>query len=325
MVCKERRWARVAQRLGYPPGKNIGSLLRSHYERIVYPFEMFQSGASMPVSLFTFLSLLLPGVISYQSIYKDELSRDSIWCITHFLLVRIKRVNIVDHLCIYMFSCKLSFYIMFSIASQSTMMVRMWTKSTSPTPSPCDSLCSHPKWAVTDAEQTAASPMWVRVPILTCHSVDLHTSMTSNHILNYTLVTEIYLLDHMSVWSVRSQNQSEVNNFFFLQLPQKNVWVWSDLSEKNLYVLTVWLSTWRMDLTTRYSSCHDLFYFISDDFPKDFLGEPHIKTASISDITCICTNNCRLVISFILTYIEFPLINMQTTVCFYVVGYFPWL
>ncbi|XP_069560397.1 lysine-specific demethylase 5C isoform X1 [Brachyistius frenatus] len=48
MVCKERRWARVAQRLGYPPGKNIGSLLRSHYERIVYPFEMFQSGTSLP-------------------------------------------------------------------------------------------------------------------------------------------------------------------------------------------------------------------------------------------------------------------------------------
>ncbi|XP_040050456.1 lysine-specific demethylase 5C isoform X1 [Gasterosteus aculeatus] len=48
MVCKERRWARVAQRLGYPPGKNIGSLLRSHYERIVYPFEVFHSGASIP-------------------------------------------------------------------------------------------------------------------------------------------------------------------------------------------------------------------------------------------------------------------------------------
>ncbi|XP_051913897.1 lysine-specific demethylase 5C isoform X1 [Hippocampus zosterae] len=48
MVCKERRWARVAQRLGYPPGKNIGSLLRSHYERIVHPFEMFQCGASLP-------------------------------------------------------------------------------------------------------------------------------------------------------------------------------------------------------------------------------------------------------------------------------------
>ncbi|XP_028308910.1 lysine-specific demethylase 5C isoform X3 [Gouania willdenowi] len=48
MVCKERRWARVAQRLGYPAGKNLGSLLRSHYERIVYPFEMFQSGTSLP-------------------------------------------------------------------------------------------------------------------------------------------------------------------------------------------------------------------------------------------------------------------------------------
>ncbi|TSL97329.1 Lysine-specific demethylase 5C [Bagarius yarrelli] len=46
-VSKERRWARVAQKLGYPPGKNIGSLLRSHYERIVYPFEMFHSGASL--------------------------------------------------------------------------------------------------------------------------------------------------------------------------------------------------------------------------------------------------------------------------------------
>uniref|UniRef100_A0A3Q2ZY42 [histone H3]-trimethyl-L-lysine(4) demethylase n=1 Tax=Kryptolebias marmoratus TaxID=37003 RepID=A0A3Q2ZY42_KRYMA len=56
MVCKERRWARVAQRLGYPPGKNVGSLLRSHYERIVYPFEMFQSGASLLVFLHTFLS-----------------------------------------------------------------------------------------------------------------------------------------------------------------------------------------------------------------------------------------------------------------------------
>lgn len=65
MVCKERRWARVAQRLGYPPGKNIGSLLRSHYERIVYPFEMFQSGASLPVLLYTILSILsvLPGLI----------------------------------------------------------------------------------------------------------------------------------------------------------------------------------------------------------------------------------------------------------------------
>lgn len=48
-ICKDRRWARVAQRLNYPAGKNIGSLLRSHYERIIYPYEMFQSGANLLV------------------------------------------------------------------------------------------------------------------------------------------------------------------------------------------------------------------------------------------------------------------------------------
>ncbi|XP_027623670.1 lysine-specific demethylase 5C isoform X2 [Tupaia chinensis] len=46
-ICKDRRWARVAQRLNYPQGKNIGSLLRSHYEHIIYPYEMFQSGANL--------------------------------------------------------------------------------------------------------------------------------------------------------------------------------------------------------------------------------------------------------------------------------------
>ena len=50
-ICKDRRWARVAQRLNYPPGKNIGSLLRSHYERIVYPYEMYQSGANLVVRM----------------------------------------------------------------------------------------------------------------------------------------------------------------------------------------------------------------------------------------------------------------------------------
>uniref|UniRef100_A0A8C5R8R6 Lysine-specific demethylase 5D n=1 Tax=Leptobrachium leishanense TaxID=445787 RepID=A0A8C5R8R6_9ANUR len=47
VICRERRWARVAQRMGYPSGKNLGSLLRSHYERVIYPFSMYQSGANM--------------------------------------------------------------------------------------------------------------------------------------------------------------------------------------------------------------------------------------------------------------------------------------
>lgn len=49
-VCKEKQWSKVANRLGFPPGKGIGSLIRSHYERILYPYELFQSGATLTVS-----------------------------------------------------------------------------------------------------------------------------------------------------------------------------------------------------------------------------------------------------------------------------------
>ncbi|XP_078273179.1 lysine-specific demethylase 5A isoform X2 [Rhinoraja longicauda] len=50
LVCKEKKWAKVASRMSYPQGKGIGSLLRSHYERILYPYELFQSGASLLTS-----------------------------------------------------------------------------------------------------------------------------------------------------------------------------------------------------------------------------------------------------------------------------------
>uniref|UniRef100_A0A8D0DDX6 [histone H3]-trimethyl-L-lysine(4) demethylase n=1 Tax=Sander lucioperca TaxID=283035 RepID=A0A8D0DDX6_SANLU len=48
-VCKEKRWSKVASRMGFPAGKGTGSLLRSHYERILYPYELFQSGATLTV------------------------------------------------------------------------------------------------------------------------------------------------------------------------------------------------------------------------------------------------------------------------------------
>ena len=47
MVCKERKWSKVASRLSYPPGKGVGSMLKIHYERILYPFDVFQSGATL--------------------------------------------------------------------------------------------------------------------------------------------------------------------------------------------------------------------------------------------------------------------------------------
>ncbi|KAM9772415.1 lysine-specific demethylase 5A [Syngnathus typhle] len=46
-ACKEKRWSKVSSRMGFPPGKGTGSLLRSHYERILYPYELFQSGATL--------------------------------------------------------------------------------------------------------------------------------------------------------------------------------------------------------------------------------------------------------------------------------------
>ena len=46
-MCKDRKWSRVASRLGYSPGKAVGSLLRSHYERILYPYDIFKSGHAL--------------------------------------------------------------------------------------------------------------------------------------------------------------------------------------------------------------------------------------------------------------------------------------
>uniref|UniRef100_M3ZQT1 [histone H3]-trimethyl-L-lysine(4) demethylase n=1 Tax=Xiphophorus maculatus TaxID=8083 RepID=M3ZQT1_XIPMA len=61
-VCKEKRWSKVATRMGFPPGKGTGSLLRSHYERFLYPYELFQSGATLTVSGARRSTDLLPSI-----------------------------------------------------------------------------------------------------------------------------------------------------------------------------------------------------------------------------------------------------------------------
>ncbi|XP_076845699.1 lysine-specific demethylase 5B-B isoform X2 [Brachyhypopomus gauderio] len=47
IVCKERRWTKIAMAMGFAPGKAVGSHLRAHYERILYPYNLFQSGANL--------------------------------------------------------------------------------------------------------------------------------------------------------------------------------------------------------------------------------------------------------------------------------------
>lgn len=47
VVCQDRRWTKIAVQMGFSPGKAVGSHLRGHYERILYPYNLFQSGANL--------------------------------------------------------------------------------------------------------------------------------------------------------------------------------------------------------------------------------------------------------------------------------------
>lgn len=51
LVCRERRWTKIAMTMGFAPGKAVGSHLRAHYERVLYPYNLFQSGTNLLVSL----------------------------------------------------------------------------------------------------------------------------------------------------------------------------------------------------------------------------------------------------------------------------------
>ncbi|KAJ3586406.1 hypothetical protein NHX12_012804, partial [Muraenolepis orangiensis] len=47
LVCRDRRWTKIAIEMGFAPGKAIGSHLRAHYEKVLYPYNLFQSGANL--------------------------------------------------------------------------------------------------------------------------------------------------------------------------------------------------------------------------------------------------------------------------------------
>lgn len=42
-ASKERKWSKIAGRMGYPQGKSVGTILRNHYEKILFPFDSFMS------------------------------------------------------------------------------------------------------------------------------------------------------------------------------------------------------------------------------------------------------------------------------------------
>ncbi|KAK7080654.1 Lysine-specific demethylase 5A [Halocaridina rubra] len=47
-VSRDRKWNKIASRIGLPSNKNLGTLLKSHYERILLPFDIFNKGKSLP-------------------------------------------------------------------------------------------------------------------------------------------------------------------------------------------------------------------------------------------------------------------------------------
>lgn len=42
-VTKEKRWNKVAIKIGYNQGKGVGGILKNHYEKILYPFYVFKN------------------------------------------------------------------------------------------------------------------------------------------------------------------------------------------------------------------------------------------------------------------------------------------
>ena len=47
LCCVERKWTKIAIRLGYAMGKSVGSTLRHHYEKVLYPYDVFQKGVNI--------------------------------------------------------------------------------------------------------------------------------------------------------------------------------------------------------------------------------------------------------------------------------------
>ena len=45
-ITRDKKWPKIAVRLCYQASKNIGSTLRVHYEKTLYPFDVFMAGAT---------------------------------------------------------------------------------------------------------------------------------------------------------------------------------------------------------------------------------------------------------------------------------------
>ncbi|XP_048682572.2 lysine-specific demethylase 5B isoform X7 [Caretta caretta] len=78
LVCKERKWTKIAIRMGFAPGKAVGSHIRAHYERILYPYNLFQSGASLLApDICSKLMCLVDHAVLEKCLQKPDLTSDT--------------------------------------------------------------------------------------------------------------------------------------------------------------------------------------------------------------------------------------------------------
>jgi histone demethylase JARID1 len=45
MMAQDGKWLKVATQLGYQAGKHVAGNLRQHYEKLLYPYDVFMAGA----------------------------------------------------------------------------------------------------------------------------------------------------------------------------------------------------------------------------------------------------------------------------------------
>ncbi|KAK5639199.1 hypothetical protein RI129_011691 [Pyrocoelia pectoralis] len=50
-VTKERKWSKIAALMGYPAGKGIGTILKSHFDRLLFPYDIFREGKSVKIKV----------------------------------------------------------------------------------------------------------------------------------------------------------------------------------------------------------------------------------------------------------------------------------
>lgn len=54
-ISKDRKWSKIGTQMGYPPGKSIGTILKMHYERLLYPFDVFRQGKAVKPTIVSYM------------------------------------------------------------------------------------------------------------------------------------------------------------------------------------------------------------------------------------------------------------------------------